>query len=133
VRDYLFEKDSDYEVILPPSEEDSSQVIEDHKETLKECDATLIYFGSGNEFWFRSKLMDLRKATAWGRKRPWLCKGIYLAAPKKEYKDDLKTREAIRLNPAGYEGLAVSALEDFIANIEAARNAQDRAESGGSR
>ena len=133
VRDYLFDKDQQYEVILPPREGDSTQVIEDHKDILKVCDATLIYYGNGSEFWFRSKLMDLRKVTVWGRQRPLLCKGIYLAAPQEDYKEDLKTREALLLNPPGYDGLATSALENFVANLEAARTAQVRAESGGSR
>ena len=83
--------------------------------------------------WVPSKLAELRKASAWGRQKPLLHKAIYLAEPEKDYKDVLRTREAELLRPPGYAGLAAAALDLFITDLEAARSARLRAESGGSR
>ncbi len=131
IRDYLFDKR--YEVVLPARDGDSTQVIQYHKDNLLECDATVIYYGFGNEFWLHSKLSDLRKVTAWGREKPMLCKAIYRAAPETEHKQDIKTWEAVLLVPPGYDNLSVGALEEFIAYIESARGEQARTGSGGGR
>jgi len=130
VRDYLFDKD--YEVKLTAREGEATQVIEYHKDNLLECDAALIYYGNGNEFWLHSKLSDLRKVRAWGRTKP-LLKAIYRAAPQTPAKHDYKTREAPLLHPPGYDGLSQAALDEFIAFIEDARAAQLRTGSGGAR
>lgn len=129
VRDFLF--DRQYEVVLPIREDDETQVIQYHKDNLLECDASLIYFGHGNEFWLYSKLKDLRKAAGWGRAKQMLCKAIYMGAPEVEYKPDYKTREAVVLEPPGYEGLSREALEQFIARIESARGGLAKTGSGG--
>jgi hypothetical protein len=130
IRDYLYEKN--YEVVLAAREGEAVQVIEYHKENLLECDATLIYYGHGNEFWLHSKLSDLRKVRAWGREKP-LLKGIYLAAPETDPKRDYKTREAVLLKPPGYGGLSEAALEEFIAYIENSKADQPQTGSGGAR
>jgi hypothetical protein len=131
IRDYLF--DRKFEVVLAARDGDATQVIQYHKDNLLECDATIIYYGHGNEFWLHSKLSDLRKVNAWGREKPMLCKAIYLAAPENEDKRDIKTWEAVLLAPPGYEGLAQDALEAFIAQIENARGEQPKIGSGGGR
>lgn len=131
VRDFLF--DRQYEVILPARDTDETQVIQFHKENLLECDASLIYYGHGNEFWLHSKLKDLRKAAALGRAKQMLCKAIYLAAPEAEYKQDYKTWEAVLLAPPGYSGLSCEALEQFIAHIESARAGLVQTGDGGSK
>lgn len=130
IRDYLFEKK--YEVKLTAREGEATQVIEYHKDNLLECDATLIYYGNGNEFWLHSKLSDLRKVRAWGRETP-LLKAIYLATPETAHKHDYKTWEATLLTPPGYAGLSRAALDEFIAGIESARAEQLRTGSGGAR
>jgi hypothetical protein len=130
IRDYLYEKK--YEVVLAAREGDAVQVIEYHKENLLECDATLIYYGHGNEFWLHSKLSDLRKVRAWGRERP-LLKGIYLADPETDQKRDYKTWEAVILKPPGYGSLSEAALQEFITYIENSRTDQAQTGSGGAR
>lgn len=135
IRDYLYEKSEDYEVILAAREGEETmqtQVIQYHKDNLLECDATLIYYGHGNEFWLHSKVSDLRKVRAWGRARP-LLKGIYRAGPETPHKRDLKTREAVVLQPPGYGEICQVALDDFVAYIESARAEQAKTGSGGAR
>jgi hypothetical protein len=127
LKKYLFDKK--YEVILSAREGEDGQAIQFHKDNLLECDAALIYYGNGNEFWQHSKLSDLRKAAGWGREKPLLCKAIYMASPETEHKRELETWEAVILKPPGYERLAADALEEFISYIETAR--QERVRTGG--
>ncbi len=135
VRDYLFDKNENYEVVLAARESEGEtlqmQVIQYHKENLLECDATLVYYGHGNEFWLHSKQSDLRKVRIWGRERP-LLKAIYKADPQTDHKEILKTREAVLLEPAAYGGLSEEALNNFVAFIESAR-AELKEGSGGQR
>lgn len=130
VRDYLFERN--YEVMLAARDGEATQVIQYHKDNLLECDAALVYYGNGNEFWFHSKVSDLRKVRAWGREKP-LLKGIYLAGPETEHKLFLKIREAVQLKPPGYVELSAAALDEFIAYIEGARAGDGLREIGGQR
>ena len=121
LRDYLF--DQKYEVILPASEGDDTQVIQFHKDNLLECDAAFIYYGNGNQFWLHSKLSDLRKAAGWGREKPLLCKAVYLAPPETEYKRDYRTWEAMILR-CSEPGKLFQTLDEFIAGLEEARRKQ---------
>lgn len=135
IRDYLYEKNQNYEVVLAAREGEEAmqvQVIQYHKDNLLECDAALVYYGHGNEFWLHSKLSDLRKVRAWGRERP-LLKGLYLAAPETPHKQEYKIREVLQLKPPGYGGVSEAALDAFIAYIESARAEQAQTGSGGSR
>jgi hypothetical protein len=136
IRDYLYDKNENYEVILAAREDGGetvqAQVIQYHKDNLLECDAALVYYGHGNEFWLHSKVSDLRKVRIWGRERP-LLKGIYLADPQTEHKQTYKIREAVLLQPPGYGGVSKAALDEFIAYIESARAEQPKTGSGGAR
>lgn len=135
IRDYLYDKNQNYEVVLAAREGEEAmqmQVIQYHKDNLLECDAALVYYGHGNEFWLHSKLSDLRKVRAWGRERP-LLKGLYLAAPETAHKQEYKVREVLQLKPPGYGVVSEAALDDFIAYIESARAEQAQTGSGGSR
>ena len=127
LRDYLF--DHEYEVILSASEGDDTQVIQFHKDNLLECDAALIYYGNGNQFWLHSKLSDLRKAAGWGREKPLLGKAVYLAPPETEHKRDYRTLEAMILRCPDSARLSQT-LDEFIAKLEAARNEQVRTGGG---
>lgn len=127
--DYLFGKS--IEVIPSAKEGDDVQVLQYHKENLLECDATLIYYGQANEFWLRSKLWDLKKVRGWGRAQPMLCKAIYLGGPETEQKRRFRTLEAKVLGPPGYGGVSADALEQFIAEIEAAKRGLAQTGSGG--
>ncbi|MBI1763522.1 MAG: toll/interleukin-1 receptor domain-containing protein [Acidobacteria bacterium] len=120
LEDYLFDKG--YEVVPTLNEGDEQQVIQYHKEMLLECDAALLYYGQGNEFWLRMKLADMtRKVRGWGRTRAFLARAIYLAAPEQDAKQRFRTLEATLLPPA-FNGFSVAALDRFLAELESARN-----------
>ncbi len=81
-------EDQGYEVALPAREGDASALRNDHEETLRDCDAVLIYYGSGCEAWQRGKERDLRKSVLFGRKRAFLAQGVLLGPPDSEIKQD---------------------------------------------
>jgi hypothetical protein len=79
------------EVLLPSTE---ATAIQDNRQHLLACDAVLFYYAHGNELWLRSQLSELRKATGYGRQRPFRAKGIYVTLPETPQKQLLMTREA---------------------------------------
>src|SRR5262249_30642000 len=113
IESYLFEQG--LEVILPLFEGDEAQVRRDHEESLVLCDAALLYYGNGNELWLRKKLRELQKSAGYGRPRPMLAKGIYLAPPGSEAKRRLRTHEAMVLGTAGE--LVPAELDPFVRQV----------------
>ena len=119
IQRYLFDKG--YEVVLSEPDSDDQQLSQYNKDKLVECDATLIYYGLASEFWFYSKIGQLRKAIGWRQARPMLCKAIYRAGPETEHKENLLTREAILLEPPSYNGFSPQSLDMFVNMIESAK------------
>jgi hypothetical protein len=114
---------SPLDVVLPPKEEDKTQVYEDHTEVSEDhrenliwCDAAMIYYGNGNEPWFRTKLRDLDKAFGYGKKKSWLAKAVYLAPPKTEPKENLLSHDVLVIR--GYESSRPDPLEPLIAQLK---------------
>jgi hypothetical protein len=100
--DCLF--DGGYEVVLPAFEGDEAEVRQSHQANLCDCDAVLIYYGSGSDLWQQTKLRDLQKAAGYGRTKPMLAKAIYVAAPETPKKKLVRTKEAIAIkNFAAFE------------------------------
>jgi hypothetical protein len=91
VDDFLYNEG--FEVIRSINEGDQSQIAQYHRDNLCTCDAALIYYGTGNELWLRSKFWDLQKAPGWGRARPMKAKGVYVSAPVTPSKQSFRTRE----------------------------------------
>jgi hypothetical protein len=104
------------EVVLPATEGDEAQVQDDHKENLIWCDAAMIYYGNGNEPWFRTKLRDLDKAFGHGRQKNWLAKAVYLAPPRTEPKETLLSHEALVIR--GFESFSPDSLDPFVAQLK---------------
>jgi hypothetical protein len=90
IQEYL--RQEGFAVDLPMREGDPNEISEDHRQTLKDCDALLIYYGSGSEGWFREKIRDARRAQALYRNKPFLARGIYFGPDpndiKQSYADD---------------------------------------------
>ena len=76
---FLYEQRLD--VLSSVFEGDEASVRTDHEESLLVCDAALIYYGAGGELWFRRKLRDLQKIAGYGRAKPLLARGVFIAAP----------------------------------------------------
>src|SRR6185295_6637213 len=60
IKEYLFKQN--LEVITWLDQQGSDTLMDYHRKNLRECDAALVYFGSGDEPWVRKNLEDLQKA-----------------------------------------------------------------------
>lgn len=110
VEDFLYE--SEFDVILPAFEGNEEQLIEDHRENLKTCDAVLLYYGEGNDLWMRSISRDLTKIAGYGRTRPLHAKGVFLAPPASRSKERFRSHDTFVIN--GMEGFSPQLLEPFV-------------------
>lgn len=115
VEEFLF--DQGYEVITSINEGDNAQVAQFHRESLLNCDATLIYYANANQLWLRSKLWDLQKAAGWGRTKPMRAKAIYVSGQATEEKKRLRTRE-VPLVMRNFPTFSPETLQPFIAAIK---------------
>jgi hypothetical protein len=84
------------------------------------CDAVLIYWGTADEFWLRTKMRDMIRIRGRGRGRDKPLRGsaIYVAEPQDDDKQEFATREAQLMGERGE--FAPAALELFIAAIKRA-------------
>lgn len=114
VEDFLF--DSGYEVLIPAFDGDEMQLRSDHQENLKLCDATLIYFGAGNELWMRSKQRDLLKIAGYGRQKPLKAKGIYIGEQNAAKADRIRSRDSVVIN--GLQGFNPDLMLPFVNRIK---------------
>jgi hypothetical protein len=121
VEDFLFSRGC--EAILPVFDGDEAQIRQEHETNLIECDAALIYYGSGGELWLRSKLRELQKIAGYGRTAPLAAKAIYVAPPLTPEKERFRTLEAMVILP-GPAGPA--ALEPLLLKLDGAAVAPAR-------
>jgi hypothetical protein len=89
IKEYLFKQN--LEVITWLDQEGTDTLMDYHRKNLRECDAALVYFGSGDEPWVRKNLEDLQKAYGYGRENDWLANAVYVGAPPSEQKEDFLT------------------------------------------
>jgi TIR domain/Domain of unknown function (DUF4062) len=108
-------------VILPATEGEETEILEDHKLNLLDCDSVLIYYGRANEIWLRMKQRELQKLAGYGRTRPLLAKCIFISAPRTDAKERLRDHEAVMIK--SYERLSPECLTPFLARMRQARGA----------
>jgi hypothetical protein len=117
---YLYDQGVD--VILPATEGNETQVYDDHKANLMDCDAVLIYYGHANEIWLRMKLRELQKIAGYGRTAPLLAKAIYVGAPRTDAKERLRDRETMIIK--NYESLSPDHLRAFLDHLRQKKGAR---------
>ena len=71
-----------YEVMVSGYKGDLVDLRYLHQENLRRCDASIIYYGSANYEWIRSKIQDVMKAPGFGRRKPIKAKAIYVEGDK---------------------------------------------------
>ncbi len=120
LEDHLF--DLGYEVVLPVFEGDEAQVREEHEETLCTCDATVVYYGAGNELWLRRKLREIQRSPGLGRSVPLAAEAIYVAPPESPRKARLRTRQAMVIQ--GGTVFEAERLEPFLSRLREWKLAQ---------
>jgi len=112
--DLLFEQ-TGFDVMQPLAGSDERELREDHEESLKVCDAVLIYYGESNEFWLRTKLRDLQKAFGYGRQRPFRAKAVLLADPERPEKERFRSHDIMVLDCFG--PFEPTKLEPFVEKL----------------
>jgi len=117
LKEYLFKQN--LEVITWLDEGTADKLMEYHHKNLVECDAALIYFGSGDEPWVRKNLDDLEKAYGYGRAQDWVANAVYVGAPENEQKDDFLTH-MVPYVIRNFSSFNPNDLQDFVAKVQAA-------------
>ncbi|MDJ0842176.1 MAG: toll/interleukin-1 receptor domain-containing protein [Acidobacteriota bacterium] len=113
LEDYLF--DQGFDVVVQLFDGNPAEVRRDHQENLKNLDAVLVYYGTGEELWLRAKLRELQKIGGYGREKPMKAKGVYVAPPMTPRKGRLRTHEAMVLQ--GGPAFDPSSLKPFVQKL----------------
>ena len=113
---FLFDHKS--EVIKSLFDGDESEIREYHEESLRSCDAAVIFYGSANEVWLRRKLREVQKTAGYGRVKPRPTVAICLIAPRTPEKEQFRTHEA-QVIPQ-WEGVSPDAWQPFLDRVTGA-------------
>src|SRR4029078_5078377 len=121
LEDFFYEQG--IEVSLPGFEAEESEVQQIHLQTLRDCDAALIYYGVAGMHWVDFKIRDLQKAAGYRNSRPISVSAVYVAPPLKHRKERFKSvsTEAIRQAEGSF---APGLLTAFVAAIRQAKEAE---------
>jgi len=115
IKEYLFKQN--LEVITWLDEGTADTLMEYHHKNLRECDAALIYFGSGDEPWVRKNLDDLEKAYGYGREEDWLANAIYVGGPPNDQKEDFLTH-LVPYVIRNFSSFDPNDLRDFVSAVQ---------------
>lgn len=122
IKEYLFKRN--FEVITWFDDEHVAGTLNDyHRKNLRECDAAVVYFGSGDEPWVRKNLDDLEKAYGYGRERDWSASAVYVGAPPNDQKEDFLTH-LVPYVIRNFSSFDPDDLRDFVSALEAAEGGQ---------
>ena len=117
IKQYLFQQD--LEVITWLDGGGTDTLMDYHRKNLKECDAALVYFGSGDEPWVRKNLEDLEKAYGYGHEADWLANAVYVGAPANEQKEDFLTH-LVPYVIRNFSSFDSNDLRDFVSAVKSA-------------
>ena len=121
IKEYLFKQK--FEVITWFDEGGSGTLMDYHRKNLRECDAALVYFGSGDEPWVRKNLEDLEKAYGYGREHDWSASAVYVGSPPNDQKEDFLTH-LVPYVIRNYSAFDPNDLRDFVTALQAAEGEQ---------
>ena len=121
IKEYLFKQR--FEVITWFDEGVSGTLMDYHRKNLRECDAALVYFGSGDEPWVRKNLEDLEKAYGYGREQDWSASAVYVGSPPNDQKEDFLTH-LVPYVIRNYSAFDPNDLRDFVTALKAAEGGQ---------
>ena len=72
--DVLFERG--FDVIAPAFDGDETAIRKHDERCLAECDAVLLFAANAPAPWLTQRAIDLQKAPAYGRTKPFLAQGV---------------------------------------------------------
>jgi hypothetical protein len=107
-----------FEILYSSFEGDLIELRQLHQESLRNCDASLIYCGKATPEWVKAKLQDLMKAPGFGRTKPMLAKAIFTDSPELSGRVEVQNEDAIFISGNG--GFSPEQLEPFLTKIQQA-------------
>jgi len=119
IEDFFYERG--IEVMLPEFEGSESEVSAVHIQSLQDCDAVLIYYGSCAKSWVDIKLRELTKAIGYRDGRPIDLRSVYIAPPSDRRKERFKTLSAEIVRQAD-DHLDVAELERLAGRIKSLKS-----------
>ncbi|MGC6448826.1 MAG: serine/threonine-protein kinase [Rubripirellula sp.] len=119
IEDFFYERG--IEVMLPEFEGSESEVSAVHIQSLQDCDAVLIYYGSCAKSWVDIKLRELTKAIGYRDGRPIDLRTVYIAPPSDRRKERFKTLSAEIVRQTD-EHLDVAELERLAGRIKSLKS-----------
>ncbi|MCH1494025.1 MAG: DUF4062 domain-containing protein, partial [Rubripirellula sp.] len=119
IEDFFYERG--IEVMLPEFEGSESEVSAVHIQSLQDCDAVLIYYGSCAKSWVDIKLRELTKAIGYRDGRPIDLRTVYIAPPSDRRKERFKTLSAEIVRQTD-ENLDVAELERLAGRIKSLKS-----------
>jgi hypothetical protein len=120
IDDFLY--NHGFDVIPPIFEGDSAELAQYHRDSLLNCEAALIYYGSANQMWLRSKIWDLQKAPGWGRPSPVLA-AVYVGGEQTTEKERFRTRE-VPLIIHNFKEFSPDKLQPFLDAMQTGNGGQ---------
>jgi hypothetical protein len=106
-----------HSVLLPVFTGDEAEIRADHENTLRTCDAIVLFYGAGGELWLRRKLGEIQRSHGMGRNRPLLSEALYVALPDTPEKRRLRLHEPLVIHQPA-EGFSPGLLDPFLAPLE---------------
>jgi hypothetical protein len=117
IEDFLF--DEKLEVITWLDQGGNDTLMDYHRKNLRECDAALIYFGSGDLPWVDKNLDDLDKAYGYGRELDWVANAVYVGSPPNQQKERFRS-----IRPdyfvRNFKSFDPKELREFVTAVKAA-------------
>lgn len=92
LEDYLFEQG--FELSLPDFEADEAEAAKRHRDNLHDCDAVIIFYGSGRNAWVDVKLRNILKMSGYGREEELAFNAVYVAPPFDRRKERYRSHSA---------------------------------------
>jgi hypothetical protein len=108
-----------YDVLTPTFDGDESRIRKHDERCLTECDAVLVFAANAPADWLSQRVIDLQKAPAYGRIRPFVAQAVALGPPRTTDKDRFRRQAITKIEL--YDGVTPGALEPFFSAIAQAR------------
>jgi len=121
VRKFL--KGQGRETQIPVFEGDAATVRHANQESLKQCDAVIVFYGAGDEAWKRTVENDVKKMKGYRGGKPLLASYTYLAGPLTADKKDLIELEEPNLIN-GLEGFSEAAMQPLLNDLQGLKAGQ---------
>jgi hypothetical protein len=114
-----FLRNEGFEVATPLFEGDASVVREANQQSMRDCDAVILFYGTGDEAWKHTQDNELKKMPGYRDGKPLLASYTYLAEPKTADKEDLIDMGEPRVID-GLGDFSAEALGEFMQAMNAA-------------